>query len=222
MAFSIRSIVLLSGGLDSCVAATEALRLSPKEVAFLHISYGQLTAARERTAFDQIGDYFGIECRLAVDASYLSVIGGSSLTEDSVPMIPAEGIPSTYVPFRNANLLAIATAWAETVQASKIYLGTHEPGCPYPDCSTNFFKAYQEAIDVGTRLNSSIVIETPLIGLHKGEIVKRGIELGAPLHLTWSCYTNEDSPCDTCHSCAQRRSGFRTAGVEDPLLEVRT
>ena len=218
----VQAVVLLSGGLDSCVAAAEAaLAVGGRSaLGFLHVRYGQRASGRELAAFERIADHFGVSHRLVVDAGHLAAIGGSSLTAPGVAAVGPneEPVPSTYVPFRNANLLAIAVAWAEAAGARSVYLGAHELDCPYPDCRAVFFKAFERAVEAGTRPGTAISIETPLLALDKPGIVRRGLELGAPLHLTWSCYVCTEVPCGECRSCELRQLGFREAGVEDPLL----
>lgn len=211
------AIALVSGGLDSCVAA--AIAAGQGEVAFLHLNYRQRTEGRELQAFVALADHYQVERRLVVDVSYLQQIGGSSLIDPSLPVPEgrAEGVPSTYVPFRNANLLGIGVAWAEVLGARQVYIGAHEEESQYPDCRAAFFAAYNRMIALGTRPGAGIRVETPLIGLDKGAIVRRGVELGAPLHLTWSCYQREDRACGRCHSCRLRLEGFARAGLTDPI-----
>lgn len=215
------AICLVSGGMDSCVTAAIASRESD-EVAFLHISYGQLTEARERQAFNDIADHYGIENRLDVSIEYLAKIGGSSLTDRSMKVTEADlestEIPTSYVPFRNANMLAIATSWAEVIGANKIYVGAvAEDSSGYPDCRPEFYEAFEKTVHAGTKPDTRISIKTPIIHLRKSEIVKTGIELGAPLHLSWSCYRADSFACGTCDSCALRLHGFREAGETDPI-----
>lgn len=215
------SIVLVSGGMDSCVTAAIA-REESDESAFLHISYGQRTQARERKAFNDIADFYVIEKRLDVSIEYLARIGGSSLTDNKIAVAEANlesvEIPTSYVPFRNANMLAIAVSWAEVLGANSIYIGAvAEDSSGYPDCRPKFFQAFQKTINTGTRPETHIEIRTPIIHLRKFEIVKKGIELNAPLHLSWSCYRNEDRACGICDSCALRLRGFERAGVKDPI-----
>ena len=215
------AIVLVSGGMDSCVTAAMAARENDW-LALLHVSYGQRTEARERKAFNDIADHYGVNDRLDVSIEYLAKIGGSSLTDASMDVAEADpdstGIPTSYVPFRNANMLAIATSWAEVTGATKIYIGAvAEDSSGYPDCRPDFYEAFQSTIDTGTKPETRIEIRTPIIGLSKAEIVKTGIELNAPLHLTWSCYRSEDLACGTCDSCALRLRGFQRAGVDDPI-----
>ena len=221
MSTASKAIVLVSGGMDSCVTAGIADREND-ELAFLHISYGQRTEARERKAFNDIVDYYGIKDRLDVSIEYLARIGGSSLTDASMDVsdanIESEEIPTSYVPFRNANMLAIATSWAEVIGATSVYIGAvAEDSSGYPDCRPRFYEAFQKTIDAGTKPETRIDIRTPIMELSKAEIVRKGIELGAPLHLTWSCYRSEDLACGTCDSCALRLRGFERAGVEDPI-----
>jgi 7-cyano-7-deazaguanine synthase len=219
------SIVLVSGGMDSCVTAAVA-NAENDRLAFLHVSYGQRTEERERQAFNDIADHYGVEPRLDVSIEYLAKIGGSSLTDERIDVAEADlgskEIPTSYVPFRNANMLSIATSWAEVVGANAIYIGAvAEDSSGYPDFRPEFFDAVQETINAGTRPETSIEVRTPIIHLSKAEIVKRGKELEAPLHLTWSCYRREDLSCGTCDSCALRLRGFSQAGVADPIAYAR-
>jgi len=215
------AIILVSGGMDSCVTAAIAKQENQK-IVFLHISYGQRTERRERQAFDDIADFFAIEKRLAVSIEYLAKIGGSALTDTNIEVAEAnlesKEIPTSYVPFRNANMLAIATSWAEVLPANRIYIGAvSEDSSGYPDCRPEFYAAFEKTIEVGTKPETKIKIVTPIIELSKAEIVRKGIELNAPLHLSWSCYRNEDAACGTCDSCALRLRGFERAGAADPI-----
>lgn len=215
------AVVLVSGGMDSCVTAAIAAR-EAEEIAFLHVSYGQRTEARERKAFNDIADYYGVNKRLDVSIEYLAKIGGSSLTDRRIAVRDADltsnEIPTSYVPFRNANMLAIATSWAEVIGANAIYIGAvAEDSSGYPDCRPEFYAAFQKAIDTGTKPDTQIEIRTPIIALSKAEIVRRGIELGAPLQLSWSCYREEVIACGKCDSCALRLRGFARAGIIDPI-----
>ncbi len=215
-------ICLVSGGMDSCVTAAIA-KQENNEIAFLHISYGQRTEKRERKAFEDIADFYNVEKRLAVSIEYLAKIGGSSLTDKNIEVTEANlesrEIPTSYVPFRNANMLSIATSWAEVLQANLIYIGAvAEDSSGYPDCRSEFYEAFEKTIEVGTKLDTNIKIRTPIIHLSKAEIVKKGVELNAPLHLSWSCYRREDLACGTCDSCALRLRGFEQAGVKDPIV----
>lgn len=213
------TIVLVSGGMDSCVTAAIA-KSENESVAFLHISYGQRTEARERKAFNDIADFYGIENRLDISIEYLAKIGGSSLTDSTIEVTEADleskEIPTSYVPFRNANMLSIATSWAEVLGANAIYIGAvAEDSSGYPDCRPEFYEAFEKTIEAGTKPETVIKIKTPIIELSKAEIVKKGLQLNAPLHLSWSCYRNEDLACGTCDSCALRLRGFAQAGVKD-------
>ena len=215
------SICLVSGGMDSCVTAAIA-RAESDETAFLHISYGQLTEARERKAFNDIADFYGVEKRLDVSIEHLAKIGRSSLTDSRIEVTEADlesrEIPSSYVPFRNANMLSIATSWAEVIGAGRIYVGAvAEDSSGYPDCRPEFYEAFEKAMEAGTKPETRIRIKTPIINLRKSEIVKKGTEIGAPLHLSWSCYRAEDLACGTCDSCALRLRGFAEAGQADPI-----
>jgi 7-cyano-7-deazaguanine synthase len=225
------AIVLVSGGMDSCV--TTAIAAEQHELAFLHVTYGQRTAARERQAFADIADFYHVEKRLVTDIAHLRAIGGSALTDENIPVPivdggqvssqsairnPQSAIPITYVPFRNTHLLAIAVSWAEVLGAGHIFIGAvAEDSSGYPDCRPEYYQAFNRLIEVGTKPETHIEVVTPIIHLRKSEIVQRGLALGAPLHLSWSCYQAEDRACGQCESCGLRIRGFRQAGVIDPI-----
>ncbi|MCX5684214.1 MAG: 7-cyano-7-deazaguanine synthase QueC [Planctomycetota bacterium] len=214
------AVVLASGGMDSCTAAAWAAKRY--RLAMLHVNYGQRTEAKELECFKKITAHFRAEKFLVVDAPYLGQIGGSALTDRRIPVPPDETpgeIPPTYVPFRNANLLAIAASWAETIGATRIVIGAVEQDAPgYPDCRPVFYEAANRLIELGTRPETHIVVETPLVALKKVDVIRMGRELGAPFELTWSCYQAELRPCRNCASCRRREEAFREAGTADPLL----
>ena len=214
------AVVAVSGGMDSCVTA--AIANEKYELAFAHINYGQRTEKRELKSFNDIADFYDVKKRLVIDLKHLSMIGGSSLTDKNIEVTKAnltnKEIPSSYVPFRNSNILSACTSWAEVLNASKIFIGAvFEDSSGYPDCRPSFFSAFEKMIDEGTKPGTKIIIKTPIINLSKAEIVKKGFELKAPLELTWSCYQNEDEACGKCDSCALRLRGFQLAGFEDPI-----
>jgi 7-cyano-7-deazaguanine synthase len=214
------AVVSVSGGLDSCV--TTAIAAQENDLALLHINYGQKTEARELKAFHDIADFYKVEKRLVIDLPHFRKIGGSSLTDNQIEIAKADlqrkEIPTSYVPFRNAHILTACVSWAEVIGADRVYIGAvEEDSAGYPDCREDFFKAFEKAAQIGTKPDTLITIETPIINLTKDEIVKKGLELKAPLHLTWSCYQNEEKACGTCDSCAYRLRGFQKAGIEDPL-----
>jgi 7-cyano-7-deazaguanine synthase len=214
------AVVLVSGGLDSCVAA--AIARETHTGAFLHVNYGQRTEARELRAFHALADYWGVEHRLAVTIDPLRKIGGSSLTDGAIAVteadLNADGIPSSYVPFRNAHMLAAGVSWAEVLGAGALFIGAvEEDSSGYPDCRPAFYEAFQKVIELGTKPATRIAIQTPIIDLNKSQIVAKGLSLGAPFELTWSCYRAEDEACGTCDSCALRLRGFQEVGAEDPL-----
>ena len=215
------AVCLVSGGMDSCVTAAIAHEEND-EIAFLHISYGQRTQRRERECFDKIADHYGVENRLVVTLEQLALIGGSSLTDQRMAVTPADldarGIPTSYVPFRNAHLLATAVSWSEVIGSSSIYIGAvAEDSSGYPDCRPEYYSAFQKVIDVGTKPETNIIVKTPVIAMKKSEIIMRGLEMGAPLELTWSCYQESEQACGRCDSCALRLRAFREAGVADPI-----
>jgi 7-cyano-7-deazaguanine synthase len=214
------AVVCVSGGMDSAVTAALAAR--EHRVAFLHGNYGQRTESRELAAFHALADHFEAESRLVVDFSDLRQIGGSSLTDKAVPVRegdPVEGVvPTSYVPFRNAHILAAAVSWGEVLGAEALYVGAvWEDSSGYPDCRPEFYRAFEEAARLGTRPETALRIVTPLIELSKAEIVRQGLRLGVPLEKTWSCYQAEDRACGACESCRLRLRGFRDAGCADPL-----
>jgi len=228
-----KAVVLLSGGMDSCVCAAIAReRHGAGRVALVHASYGQRTEKRERRAFDEIAEFLGVRERLAVTLDHFREIGGSALTDTRIAVAENElgvalqggsTIPVTYVPFRNAHFLSIAVSWAEAIGAGAIYIGAvAEDSSGYPDCRPEYYRVFQELIRVGTKPETEIEMMTPVIRMKKSEIIQRGIELGAPLHLTWSCYQSEDAACGVCDSCALRLRAFAEAGVADPIAYRRT
>src|SRR5882724_6427260 len=228
-----KAVVLLSGGMDSCVCAAIARELhGAANIALLHASYGQLTESREARAFREIADFYAVTRRLTVQLDHFRAIGGSALTDTNIalpenelnaPESRGSEIPVTYVPFRNAHFLSVGVSWAEAIGAGEIYIGAvGEDSSGYPDCRPEYYKVFQELIRVGTRPETQIEIVTPVIALKKSQIIRRGIELGAPLHLTWSCYQNGDEACGVCDSCVLRLRAFAEAGIPDPIRYRRT
>jgi 7-cyano-7-deazaguanine synthase len=214
------AIVLVSGGMDSCVSA--AIASKNYKLAFLHLNYGQRTERRELKAFHDIADFYNVRQRLIVNVEHLMQIGGSSLIDKFVRLPKAnlhrKKIPSTYVPFRNGHILSIAVSWGEVIGAKKIFIGAvEEDSSGYPDCRQEFYKAFNKVIRFGTRQQTQLEIITPIIAMKKSDIVKKGIQLGAPFERTWSCYQREDSACGICDSCALRLRGFQLAGIDDPI-----
>lgn len=215
-----KAVVLISGGMDSCLTAAYAYE--KYEPAFLHVNYGQKTQRRELKAFNDIAKYYGVKQKLVVDISHLKQIGGSSLTDKHISVsranLKTNKIPSSYVPFRNANILAIAVSWAEIIGAKAIFIGAvEEDSSGYPDCRKSFFRAYEKMISLGTKPGSGIKIKTPIINFSKQQIVEKSFQKKAPIHLTWSCYKSEIKACGECDSCALRLRGFARAGKKDPI-----
>jgi 7-cyano-7-deazaguanine synthase len=214
------AVVCVSGGMDSAVTAALAAR--EHRLAFLHGNYGQRTEARELGAFRALADHFAADRRLVVDFAGLRQIGGSSLTDAAMPVRegePVDGVvPTSYVPFRNAHLLSAAVSWAEVIGARAVFVGAvWEDSSGYPDCRPEFYRAFEEAVRLGTRPETSIRIETPVIRMSKAEIVRQGLALGVPFERTWSCYQAEAEACGECESCRLRLRGFREAGASDPI-----
>jgi 7-cyano-7-deazaguanine synthase len=214
-----RAVVLLSGGMDSCVCAALAAR--DYSAAALHISYGQRTQDRERQSFLAVCDRLNIREKLVVRNEALRAIGGSALTDEAIAMPASHEIghevPVTYVPFRNAHFLSVAVSWAEVLGATRIFIGAVEQDSSgYPDCRPAYYEAFNQVIKAGTK-EGAIEILTPLIQLRKSEIVRLGLELGAPFDLTWSCYSRQDQACGVCDSCVLRLRAFAAAGATDPI-----
>ena len=214
-----RAVVLLSGGMDSCVCAALAQR--DHDAAAVHVLYGQRTEERERQSFLAICRRLNIHDQLIVRNEALRAIGNSALTDENiaVPRSDEVGreIPVTYVPFRNAHFLAVAVSWAEVLGAEKVFIGAVEPDSSgYPDCRPAYYAAFNQVIKAGTK-EGRIEIVTPLIAMRKSEIVRLGLELSAPFDLTWSCYSREDRACGVCDSCVLRLRAFEAAGIHDPI-----
>jgi 7-cyano-7-deazaguanine synthase len=214
------AVVCVSGGMDSCVTAAIAARTH--RLAFLHADYGQRTESRERACFHRLADHFQAVYRLVADFPALGAIGGSSLTDHAIPVRTGEPeagrVPTSYVPFRNAHLLAAATSWGEVLGAEAVFVGAVEADSSgYPDCRPEFYRAFQEVMNLGTRPETRIRIVTPVIAMSKAEIVRQGQALRVPFEMTWSCYQSEDLACGDCESCRLRRRGFAEAGVDDPV-----
>jgi 7-cyano-7-deazaguanine synthase len=214
------AVVCVSGGMDSAVTA--AIAAEGHALAFLHANYGQRTEAKELASFEALATHYGARHRLVVAFPVFAAIGGSSLTDCAIPVREgepeADGIPTSYVPFRNAHLLAAATSWGERIGARAIFVGAvWEDSSGYPDCRPEFYRAFEEAIRQGTRPETAIRIETPVIRSSKADIVRRGLALGVPFDRTWSCYQAEDLACGVCESCRLRLRGFAQAGVKDPI-----
>jgi len=214
------AVILVSGGMDS--ALTAAIAVKRYEPAFMHFNYGQRTSCGELKAFNDIARYFKVKKKLIADIGYLKKIGGSALTDRNIPVEEADlnrkSIPKTYVPFRNANLLAAAVSWAEVLGAQKIFIGAvEEDSSGYPDTTKKFYKDFNRAVKSGTKKESRIEIVTPVINMSKKEIVIQSYKYNSPVHLTWSCYKSNDIACGECDSCALRLRGFREAGIKDPV-----
>ena len=218
------AVVLLSGGLDSCV--TMAIAREKHNVALLHVGYAQRTQTREYNSFRSIARYYKVpETRtLAIELDFFRKIGGSSLTDPDIPVDKDNtnaDMPTSYVPFRNTHLLSIAVSWAEVIKADKVYIGAVQQDSPdYPDCRAEYYEAYNRLVEVGTKPSTDIKVVTPLLNMSKSEIVKKGIELAAPLQLTWSCYERNDKACGCCQSCLLRLKAFEEAGVKDKIHYV--
>jgi 7-cyano-7-deazaguanine synthase len=216
------AIALVSGGMDSLVCAALA-NSEHQHMAFLHLNYGQKTEERELQCFHQIADFYNVpkELRKVVDVTFLKQIGGSSLTDDGIDVkkynADADDIPDSYVPFRNTHIVSMAVSWAEVLGAKKIYIGAvHEDSSGYPDCRPSYYKALNALIKEGTK-DGDIEVMTPVIHMTKPEIVKKAVELGAPIENSYSCYARGDMACGVCDSCALRLRGFERAGLEDPI-----
>ena len=220
-----RAVCLLSGGMDSTTLAYVAKDMGYDIIA-LHFTYGQRTEAKERECAQKIAGLLGAREFVEISLEHFKKIGASSLTDESLPVEEyageEEGIPSTYVPFRNANLLAIATSLAEARRAEAIFIGVQTGDYPgYPDCRPEFVEAFQRAVDLGTAADPRITLMTPFVRKTKVDIIRTGLALGVPYEETWSCYQNNDRACGVCSSCHYRREAFRDLGLKDPIAYER-
>lgn len=216
-----RAVVLVSGGMDSATAAFEA-KQSGYDLYFLHTSYGQETEDKEFNCAHQLAEHLDVADFLHIETEHLARIGASSLTDDSIDVeeedLESDEIPSSYVPFRNANLLSMAVSYAEANDCGAVFMGAHsEDYSGYPDCRPEFFDAFQQVINVGTKPNTSIELIAPFVDWSKTDIVEHGVELNVPYELTWSCYREHEPACGTCDACAYRLKAFQESGIEDPI-----
>jgi len=217
------AVCLVSGGMDSLVCAAIANE-EYENLAFLHLNYGQKTEQRELESFKKIAEFYNVPAshQKIIDVSFLKQIGGSSLTDDKIDVKKYKGddseeIPDSYVPFRNTHIISMAVSWAEVVGAKRIYIGAvYEDSSGYPDCRPSYYEAINNLIKEGTK-DGDIRVVTPVIFLKKDEIVKKAVELKAPLQYSWSCYERNDKACGVCDSCALRLRGFQKAGIVDPI-----
>ncbi|WP_277552848.1 7-cyano-7-deazaguanine synthase QueC [Halobaculum limi] len=217
------AVVLVSGGMDSATTAYEA-RDRGYDLHFLHTSYGQNTETKEFECAEALREEMGVEGFLHIETDHLARIGASSLTDAAMAVEDADmdaeddEIPSSYVPFRNANLLSMAVSYAEANDCEAVFVGAHsEDYSGYPDCRPEFFEAFEQMVDVGTKPETDIDIVVPFVTDSKTDIARRGTNLGVPYDLTWSCYRDEEPACGTCDACAFRLQAFQRLGIEDPI-----
>ena len=216
-----KAVCLLSGGMDSATLAYFA-REQGFRIYCLHFNYGQRTERKERASAGKIAELLGAEELIEIDLAYLTRFGGSSLTDHKLPVDSFQDgrhdIPNTYVPFRNANLLSIATSYAEARGAGAIFIGVQSQDYSgYPDCRPQFIDTFQRLIDVGTREETCIRIMAPFLSMTKSEILTIGTHLKVPYEYTWSCYQNEEKACGICGACHFRRAAFESLGLSDPV-----
>jgi 7-cyano-7-deazaguanine synthase len=216
-----KAVCLLSGGMDSATLVYLA-RDRGYQLFCLHFNYGQRTERRERDSARKIAELAGAEDLVEIDLTYLTRFGGSSLTDRRLPVDryhdESRGIPNTYVPFRNANLLSIATSYAEASGADAVFIGVQSQDYSgYPDCRPQFIEAFQQLVNVGTRDETCIRIVAPFLSMNKQDIIRLGMSLGVPYQYTWSCYQSEERACGVCGACHFRRTAFESLGFEDPI-----
>lgn len=227
---NMKALVLSSGGVDSTTCLGMAVDKYGKDnVIALSISYGQ-KHDKEVEASVKVAEYYGVE-HLFLDLTPIFRYSDCSLLQHSDQEVPHEsyakqleetdGKPvSTYVPFRNGLFLSSAASIALSKDCGVIYYGAHADdaaGNAYPDCSEAFQNAINEAIYVGS--GNQLKVEAPFVKWTKAQVVKKGLELGVPYELTWSCYEGGDRPCGVCGTCLDRQEAFRLNGVEDPALK---
>jgi 7-cyano-7-deazaguanine synthase len=215
-----KAVCVLSGGMDSTLASYIAKK-EGYEIIAVHFNYGQRTEHKELEAFRNICIELNIKDKYEINIPFFTQIGASALTDTSIE-IPTggieDGIPVTYVPFRNGIFLSIATAIAEKHEAQALFIGVvQEDSSGYPDCTDTFINKMESAMNQGTRDETKLEIITPLVHMTKEEIVKKSLVLGVPLKYTWSCYANEEKACGVCDSCRLRLNGFKLAGVKDEV-----
>lgn len=218
-----KAVCIMSGGMDSTLSAYMMKNIG-YEIIAVHFNYDQRTQKKELECFNNICDALGVIGRYSLDLDFFSKLGASALTDKNIS-VPTngieEGVPVTYVPFRNGIFLSMAAAIAEKEGAQRISIGVvEEDSSGYPDCRKSYVKSMQESINLGTKDDTNIEIHMPLVELKKSQIVQKAIELDVPLHLTWSCYKNEDEACGVCDSCRLRLNGFKLAGIKDPIKYI--
>jgi 7-cyano-7-deazaguanine synthase len=216
-----RAVCIISGGMDSALSAAIAKR-EGYEIIAVHFNYAQRTQSKEEQSFRKIANFVGAVATYSIDLDFFKQVGASALVDESLE-VPIEGIeegvPITYVPFRNGIFISIATAIAEKHTAEALYIGVvEEDSSGYPDCRDSYIHAMEQAINLGTKDETKLEIKMPLVHMKKEEIVQQALDLGVPLEDTWSCYQNEDQACGLCDSCRLRLKGFALAGVEDPIV----
>jgi len=214
-----KAVILLSGGMDSAVCASIAQK-EGYTLYVLHVNYGQRTSKKELECAQNLAQFYKAEDFKVITLDFLKEIGGSGLTDESIvlPTEETEGIPPSYVPFRNSIILSLATAWAEVIGADAIFYGANFVDFSgYPDCRPVYFEAFQNLINVGTKDETVLELKTPIADMGKAEIVKKGLELKTPFELTWSCYTETEKACSVCDSCRLRLKGFKENGITDPV-----
>ncbi len=217
-----KAVCLLSGGMDSSTLAYLA-KSEGYEICALHLNYGQRTESKELACAQKIATLLEAKDFIAVNVGYFSQFGESSLTDKKIAVEEFDSerahVPNTYVPFRNANLLSIATSFAEAKDADAIFIGVQSLDYSgYPDCRPQFIEAFQRVIDLGTKDTTKIALKTPFIHMTKTDILNVGMKLGVPYEYTWSCYQNEDKACGTCGSCHFRKEAFAAIGRQDPIV----
>jgi len=219
-----KAVCIISGGMDSALGAKIAQNEGYSIIA-LHFNYGQRTEKKELESFRKISKKLQCIESYEIDLDFFKQIGASALIDDALD-IPTdgieEGVPITYVPFRNGIFISIATALAEKHGAEALFIGVvEEDSSGYPDCRDTYIKSMEESINLGTKDETKLEIKMPLVHMQKSEIVLKSLELNVPLEDTWSCYKNEEQACGICDSCRLRLNGFKKAGVVDPIQYVQ-
>jgi len=218
-----KAVCIMSGGMDSTLAAY-MMKNEGYEIIAVHFNYDQRTQNKELWCFEQIAKNLNVKEQYTLDLDFFKQLGASALTDKSIEVPTGgveEGVPVTYVPFRNGIFLSMAAAIAEKEGAEVIAIGVvEEDSSGYPDCREAYINAMQKAINLGTKDETHIEIKMPLVHLKKSQIVAEAIKLNVPLELTWSCYKNEERACGVCDSCRLRLNGFKAAGVKDPIAYI--
>ncbi|WP_338096187.1 7-cyano-7-deazaguanine synthase QueC [Methanorbis rubei] len=216
-----KAVCLMSGGMDSTTLAYIAKDMG-YDILALHMNYGQRTQNKELACARRAAEALDAADFVEISLDYFTRFGTSSLTDMDIAV--EEGTlgradrPNTYVPFRNANLISIATSYCESRDGDAMFIGVQSGDhIGYPDCTPEFIAAMQNVIRIGTQTEKEIKLLTPFVSMNKTDILREGLRLGVQYEDTWSCYDTEDTACGVCSSCLSRLKAFADLGIADPI-----